>query len=1254
MEYRELRLAMVMTGGVSLAVWMGGVSAEVFRAMRKEGLYGDLCDLTATDLVVDVIAGASAGGLNGALLGTAIARDLTPAKFDELRNLWLRVAGFEELLRSPFKANPPSLLKGDDFFTPQLCDVLRDWLGAGSAATPPEDEDLTVVLTASLLTPELKRFADDFGTPIIEPVHRGQFKFTGSTFRDTDHLAERLALAARTSASFPGAFEASYIPVGEQLPNRPDMARVADFKRSHWAVDGGVLMNKPVKPALDAIGRRPSKGELRRVVAYVNPDPGNRVVPDLFEQVPTIGQVILRSLVTLPRTESIAGDLEDLLAHNQKASGHRNLRDALLRGIDVVPADGTPQSTDAVGHQPRAVRRYVPIEASAELLYPYWVKRSAIAAIAVCLQGYYGEAGVDPGRPTDDRGVTFADLRIALEQARADVGWLPSNLPTTNESSDAATPDGVTATNLDDPSATWRWGAEPLQYIVQLLLDLIHRAYRVVPLTEEPASPAGSLREVLGATRARVHVENAWLRLLRACEEDYWRFNLAHLKERTNRDCPTTLAHDLHADWPLPPQDLRVEQKTATGEPEAQSEARLLRWALLRRLQRGADMPPEGEGARAQSPDDVRRGLEEAQHAERRRNATIDAAVLRGLVREETNPEILRRQTNDAEMRIARRLTDVMLELRATIDQALELAVDVPAVVKAIPECPPLRVEADSDVLRELSAALFRDIAPLRAPLLLRRLLCLYVVHASTVDEMAAITARTEFVQISALSPNFLDPSRTLPQQKVAGLQVGHFGGFLKASWRANDWMWGTLDGASRLVLLLVEPARLRQRWADSKAAVEAIGTIVSGESPHLRPLLTDVDRAYLAAQWEAVEDAVGEELTFLDRERGAPLPRTLPATVAAVTKVLQMTIARRELPVVGASVIASAQRGAALPYDAIVFTELLKRATGAGGGGDNVPLASTSELLRNCRVGLETAVDEVGSDQGASTAAQAAAVATTAVAGTRSGLGPLRAPVASVRVAVLGVYLMVASAARKTRAGFAFATFILAVAASAVAARLLGADIANPVIVAACVLLAAWLLYTGASVHSWAYSITGVLVLGVVALSFIDEAKVCAALATTCSPVAVQPGWKGTVRWLVPSGLAVMSLMLVLAWWRERSERRIQDLTAVWSGASEAVPRRYAGRLLLWAIVLAALSAAQALWINDLLFSGDGTTNPRRRVIDLVEMLSRNRAIVTLVVLPGVFIGLSYLRSLVRSARDSSVRRKALERARRTPLPTS
>jgi predicted acylesterase/phospholipase RssA len=71
LEERELRMALVMTGGVSLAVWMGGVSAEIYRAVKQDGPYEDLCAFTATRVAVDIISGSSAGGLNGALLGAA-------------------------------------------------------------------------------------------------------------------------------------------------------------------------------------------------------------------------------------------------------------------------------------------------------------------------------------------------------------------------------------------------------------------------------------------------------------------------------------------------------------------------------------------------------------------------------------------------------------------------------------------------------------------------------------------------------------------------------------------------------------------------------------------------------------------------------------------------------------------------------------------------------------------------------------------------------------------------------------------------------------------------------------------------------------------------------------------------------------------------------------------------------------------------------------------------------------------------------
>ena len=71
---REVRLGVVMYGGVSLAIYIYGVTQELFRAVRGRGVYKLLKTLTDSDIVVDVISGTSAGGINGILLGYALCR----------------------------------------------------------------------------------------------------------------------------------------------------------------------------------------------------------------------------------------------------------------------------------------------------------------------------------------------------------------------------------------------------------------------------------------------------------------------------------------------------------------------------------------------------------------------------------------------------------------------------------------------------------------------------------------------------------------------------------------------------------------------------------------------------------------------------------------------------------------------------------------------------------------------------------------------------------------------------------------------------------------------------------------------------------------------------------------------------------------------------------------------------------------------------------------------------------------------------
>jgi hypothetical protein len=39
---------------------------------------------------------------------------------------------------------------------------------------------------------------------------------------------------------------------------------------------------------------------------------------------------------------------------------------------------------------------------------------------------------------------------------------------------------------------------------------------------------------------------------------------------------------------------------------------------------------------------------------------------------------------------------------------------------------------------------------------------------------------------------------------RLAGVSLGHFGGFLDRAWRRNDMLWGRLDAAERLIAVLV------------------------------------------------------------------------------------------------------------------------------------------------------------------------------------------------------------------------------------------------------------------------------------------------------------------------------------------------------------------------------------------------------------------------------------------------------------------
>src|SRR5687768_369176 len=105
MREKELRLALVCYGGISLAIYMHGITKEIWHLTRasrdfhdavepsegSRGVYQQIFEDIAhhADLklrvLTDIIAGASAGGINGIFLAQAVE---TGQSLDPLTEMW--------------------------------------------------------------------------------------------------------------------------------------------------------------------------------------------------------------------------------------------------------------------------------------------------------------------------------------------------------------------------------------------------------------------------------------------------------------------------------------------------------------------------------------------------------------------------------------------------------------------------------------------------------------------------------------------------------------------------------------------------------------------------------------------------------------------------------------------------------------------------------------------------------------------------------------------------------------------------------------------------------------------------------------------------------------------------------------------------------------------------------------------------------------------------------------------------------------
>ncbi len=486
---QDLRLAVVLNGGVSLAVWMSGVVLElneVVQASRRPdrtGVYAEVLDLLQADARIDVVSGTSAGGLNGGFLSLGLVHG---CDLSGMRSMWADKGALGKLLRDPREKGALSLLDGQWFHT-QLRQAYADIAGAATGRPardqePPETVDL--FLSGTLWNGRRTAFTDDLGHRLEEVDHDATFHFSSDPevlgeepwathrgdLRDV-HVADELALASRCTSSFPGAFEPQQVDVDAREGDRwPSQAGRTDFADSQLVVDGGVLHNKPVRPALEAVYRQPAGNQVRRVLAYVVPDPGESARTQTPGAPPGMSEVLLAVMTRMRGTESISRELNELAVHNAEARRQRGSRERVARLLVTASASG-----DLVAQSFHAYR-----EARVD---------EACETIATLLVG-------------DGAGTRWSrqELVAALAENVGRFTFVPG-------------PD--LAVELAATGEQWSWGQSTVRHLGDLTIDVLRRAVGLCPVdTAERAVLVGArtqAHQVLGEIRRdRQGLASSW------------------------------------------------------------------------------------------------------------------------------------------------------------------------------------------------------------------------------------------------------------------------------------------------------------------------------------------------------------------------------------------------------------------------------------------------------------------------------------------------------------------------------------------------------------------------------------------------------------------------------------------------------------------------------------------------------------------------------------------------------------------------
>jgi len=800
---QEVRFALVLYGGVSLAIYINGVVQEMLRLVRStspvagqldaiEKVYRKLGQAIAPGVVptkspgadapvrtrfcIDVISGTSAGGINGIFLAKALANN---TGLDALQNLWFEQGALEKLLNDgksqedlPFGRPPAtrSLLNSQRMYY----ELLQAFKGMNPQPSAPARAPLADRISLFATTTDIE------GVPlpiqlwdeiVYERRYRNVFRLRfypdGPFEQGRNDFGEAcdpfLAFAARCTSSFPFAFEPMRLedidPVLKADPDFKDRFRECGSGAGQWqkffqqylgSASNGAASNEAFSKRAFGDG------------GYLNNKPFSYAIDALSE------------------TES------DLPVKRKL--------------MYVEPSPEHPELEPQPAGPPNAIQ-------------------NSLDAL-VTIPGYQ-TIREDLARALD-RNAIITRVNQAIREIEAEGPPDPSAVQAAIEK---GTVEEISF-DRENPSLRQYYRLRATD-VTDQLTDLIARAYSI----EDGSAPYKCLRAVLHTWRVRTYESTAKrdrFDFLRDFDLPYrlrrLRFLIRKFDMLTAQGAPNGPDHESYK-RSLQFAGIEAGREGSLAPLRSARSTLVTAYRTLLSLRRSLlqdDLDPRGAARDGASPN-----RQAAPPLASVREILGPPAMVRdflqGLLpaRESTRAKLatstIRRSSGDpgetedlVRIWVEHRLSgedgqDVLERLRQLGDRLatqLQLVLTGPDVARAL----------------EMLHAEARPLLPFFISFDLFDSTIFPIVYGTPAGDGVPV----EIVRLSPEDVSALEPDPLARRRKLKGLAVAHFGAFLDETWRRNDLLWGRLDAAERLISTLLpldESSALRDQLIDEAHA---------------------------------------------------------------------------------------------------------------------------------------------------------------------------------------------------------------------------------------------------------------------------------------------------------------------------------------------------------------------------------------------------------------------------------------------------